>query len=68
MTKHLKNDDDDSEGEGSILRFNLTLQSCLIVSAGNDVYNPTKYDKKQFTVTLVIRTDFSCGYFYNNGM
>ena len=38
---------DDSIGEGTILRFNQTLENYLKVSVGNDTYNLTKYDKIQ---------------------
>ena len=40
---------DDSIREGTILRFNQTLQNYLKVSVGNDTYNLTKYDKISFT-------------------
>ena len=38
---------DDSIGEGTILRFNQTLQNYLKVSVGYDTYNLTKNDKIQ---------------------
>ena len=38
---------DDSIGEGTLLRFNQTLQNYLKVSVGNDTYNLSKYNKKQ---------------------
>ena len=44
-----KNNIDDSIGEGTIVRFNRTLQSYLKVSVGNDTYNLTKDDKIQIT-------------------
>ena len=40
---------DDSIEEGTLLRFNQTLQNYLKVSVGNDIYNLTKYDKIQIT-------------------
>ena len=39
----------DSIGEGTLLRFNQTLQNYLKVSIGNDTYNLTKYNKIQLT-------------------
>ena len=36
---------DDSIGEGTLLRFNQTLQNYLKVSVRNDTYNLTKYNK-----------------------
>ena len=38
---------DHSIGEGTIVRFNQTLQNYLKVSVENDTYNLTKYDKIQ---------------------
>ena len=38
---------DDSIGEGTMLRFNKTLENYLKVSVGNDTYNLTKYNKLQ---------------------
>ena len=46
---------DDSIGEGTIVRFNQTLQNYLIVSVGNDTRNLTKYDKIQITDTTEIK-------------
>ena len=40
----------------TLLKFNQTLQNSLKVSVGNDIYNLTKYDKKQITDTTVIKT------------
>ena len=40
-----KNYVDDSIGEGTLLRFNQTLQNYLKVCVGNATYNLTKYDK-----------------------
>ena len=47
---------DDSIGEGTILRFNQTLENYLKVSVGNDTYNLTKYDKIQLTDVTEIRS------------
>ena len=46
---------DDSIGEGTIVRFNQTLENYLKVSVGNDTYNLTKYDKIQLTDTTEMR-------------
>ena len=46
---------DDSIGEGTLLRFNQTLQIYLKVFVGNDTYNLTKYDKIQITDTTEIK-------------
>ena len=46
---------DDSIGEGTLLRFNQTLQNYLKFSVGNDTYNLTKYDKIQITDTTEIK-------------
>ena len=46
---------DDSIGEGTLLRFNQTLQNYLKVSVGNDTYNLTKYDKIQIIDTTEIK-------------
>ena len=42
---------DDSIGEGTLLRFNQTLQNYLKISVGNVTYNLTKYDKIQIIDT-----------------
>ena len=47
---------DASIGEGTIVRFNQTLENFLKISVGNDVYNLTKYDKTKMTNTLSIKT------------
>ena len=46
---------DDSIAEGTIVRFNQTLQNYLKVSVGNDTYNLTKYNKIQITDTTEMR-------------
>ncbi len=53
---------DDSIGEGTLLRFNQTLQNYLKVSVGNDEYNLTKYDKIQLTDTTVMKAGNTGGY------
>ena len=53
---------DDPMGQGSVLRFNQTLQDCLRVSVGNDTYNLTKYDKIQITDTAIIKNPNTGGY------
>ena len=56
----------DSIGEGTIVRFNQTLQNYLKVSVGNDTYNLTKYDKLQFTDTTIIKHRNTGGHFLQN--
>ena len=46
---------DNSIGEGTLLRFNQTLENYLKVSVGNDTYNLTKYNKIQITDTTEMR-------------
>ena len=46
---------DFSIGEGTILRFNQTLENYLKVSVGNDTYNLTKYNKIQIIDTTEIK-------------
>ena len=46
---------DDSIAEGTIVRFNQTLENYLKVSVGDDIYNLTKYDKIQITDTTEMR-------------
>ena len=46
---------DNSKGEGTLLRFNQTLENYLKVSVGNDTYNLTKYNKIQITDTTEMR-------------
>ena len=46
---------DDSIVEGIFLRFTQTLETLLKVSARKDVYNLTKYDKKQITDITIIK-------------
>ena len=44
-----KNNVDASIGNGNIIRFNQTLQVFVKVSVGNDIYNFTKYGRRQIT-------------------
>ena len=44
-----KNYIDDSIGDGTIVRFNQTLQNYIKVSVGTDTYNLTKYNKLSIT-------------------
>ena len=53
---------DDELDKNTIIRFNQTLENYLKVSAGNDVYNLTKYNKIQLTDTTVIKTGNTGGY------
>ena len=46
---------DNSIGEGTLLRFNQTLENFLKVSVGNDTYNLTKYNKIQVLDTTEIK-------------
>ena len=46
-----KNYVDDSIAEGTVVRYNQTLENYLKVSVGNDTYNLTKYNKIQYTDT-----------------
>ena len=57
---------DDSIGEGTLLRFNQTLQNYLKVSVGNDTYNLTKYDKIQLTDTTIMKGGNTGGYLLQN--
>ena len=57
---------DDSKGEGSILRFNQSLQNYLKVSVGNDTYNLTKNDKIKITDTTNINYPNTGGYLRQN--
>ena len=57
---------DDSIVEGTLLRFNQTLQNYLKVSVGNDVYNLTKYDKIQLTDTTVMKAGNTGGFLLQN--
>ena len=47
---------DDSIQEGTLLRFNQTLQNYLKVSVGKDTYNLTKYNKFQLTDNTIIKS------------
>ena len=53
---------DDSIEEGTILRFNQTLEKCLIVYVGNDTHNSTNYNKIQLTDTTVMKAGNTGGY------
>ena len=53
---------DGSIGEGTLVRFNPTLQNYLKVSVGNDVYNLTKYDKIQLTEITTMKAGYTGGY------
>ena len=57
---------DDSIEEGTILRFNQTLQNYLNVSIGDEVYNLTKYDKIQTTDATKIKYPNTRGYLRQN--
>ena len=53
---------DGTVDEGTILRFNQTLENYLKVSVGNDTYNLTKYNKLPWTDTTIMKTPNSGGY------
>ena len=57
---------DDSIGEGTIVRFNQTLENYLKVSVGNDTCNLTKFDKIQFRDTTTIKYPNTGGYLLQN--
>ena len=57
---------DDSIGEGTLLRFNQTLQNYLKVSLGNVIYNLTKYNKILLTDTTVMKAGNTGGYLLQN--
>ena len=46
---------DDLIGEGTLLRFNQTVQKYLKVSVGGDIYHLTKYNKIKLTNETVLR-------------
>ena len=52
---------DDELDKNTILRFNRTLENCLKVSVGNDIYNLTIYDKIQITDTIIRKTPSNGG-------
>ena len=56
----------DSIGEGTIVRFNQTLENYLKVSVGNDTYNLTKYDKIQIRDTTISIYPNTGGYLLQN--
>ena len=47
---------DDSIGDGTVLRFNQTLENYIKVSVGNDTYTLNKYNKIQLTGTTINKT------------
>ena len=53
---------DNSIGEGTLLRFNQTLENYLKVSVGNDTNNLTKYDRLQITDTTIFKYPNTSGY------
>ena len=57
---------DDSIGEGTIVRFNQTLENYFKVSVGNDTYNLTEYDKIQITDTTINKYPNTGGYLLQN--
>ena len=60
---------DDFIGEGTLLRFNRTLENYLKASVGNDTYNLTKYDKIQITdITHLIKIQTQGDIYYKIGL
>ena len=57
---------DDSTGDGNVLRFTQTVENYLEVSAANDTYNLTKYDKTQITGTTKFNYPNTGGYLLQN--
>ena len=57
---------DDSIGEGTLLRFNQTLENYLKVSVGNETYNLTKYDKIQLTEKTINKYPNTGSYLLQN--
>ena len=57
-----KKHNDDSTGEGTIVRFIQTPENYLKVSFGNDTYNLTKNDKIQITDTTSTKNPNTEGY------
>ena len=57
---------DDLIGEGTIVRFNQTLENYIKVSVGNDTYNLPKYDKIEITDTKIIKYPNTGGYLLQN--
>ena len=53
---------DDEIDKNTVLRFNQTLKNYLKVSVGNDIYNPSKYDKIQITDTTIFKYPNTGGY------
>ena len=56
----------DDSIEGTVVRFNQTLENYLRVSVGNDRYNLTEYDKIQITDTTIIKYPNTGGYLLQN--
>ena len=58
----IKKDIDDSLGEGTILRFDQSLQNYLEASVGKSVYFLAKYDRIQKTVISFVNFPNTGGY------
>ena len=56
----------DDSIEGTIVRFNQTIENYLKVSLGNDTYHLTKYDKIQITDTTIFIYPNTGGYLLQN--
>ena len=57
---------DDSLGGDNVLGFDQTIENDLKFYVGNDVYNLSKYDKKQVTDTSIIIYPNNGGYLLQN--
>ena len=66
MKSQIKKYVDDLIQEGTIVRYNQTRQNYLKVSAENDIYDLTKYDKIQITDTIIIKYPNTGGYLLQN--
>ena len=60
--------DDDSIGEGLLLRFNQTLKNYLNVSVGNDVSNVTKNDKIHIQTQQLLNIPIQVVICYRTGL
>ena len=58
---------DDLVDEGTIVRFNQTLENFLKVSVGNDTYKLTKYKKIELTDLTTINPGTVVNIYYHHG-
>ena len=57
----------DSSGGGNILRFNWTVENCLKVSVGIDVYSLAKMIKYKVEIQQLLNMLTVVNIYYNNG-